>query len=84
MRAPTALTMHNAGAVLEQGLAAIAGGQTEIDLAALAELDSAAVATLLAWRRAAQAKGAVLNFVNLPASLQSLVQLYGVDDLLAS
>ena len=44
MRAPAVLTMHNAGAVLEQGLAAIAGGQTEIDLAALTELDSAAVA----------------------------------------
>ena len=84
MRAPAVLTMHNAGAVLEQGLAAIAGGPTEIDLAALTELDSAAVAALLAWQRAARAKGAVLNFVNLPPSLQSLVQLYGVDGLLAS
>jgi phospholipid transport system transporter-binding protein len=42
------------------------------------------VAALLAWQRAARAKGAVLNFVNLPPSLQSLVQLYGVDGLLAS
>lgn len=76
------LTFNNAQAVLDAGLRAIAGGQSQIDLADLAAVDSAAVATLLAWQRAAQKTGKPLNFTNLPANLQSLVALYGVGELL--
>lgn len=76
------LTVNNAGSALEAGLRAIAAGQTEIDLAQLTALDSAAVATLLAWRRAAHARGAPLTFSNLPANLLSLAELYGAGDLL--
>lgn len=75
--------MLDAGPALEQGLAAIAAGQTSIDLGGLTNLDSAAVATLVAWRRAAQAKGAQLQFTQIPASLKSLAQLYGADLLLS-
>jgi phospholipid transport system transporter-binding protein len=78
----SSLTVANAKTVLQDGLHAIAAGQREIDLAPLATADSAAVATLLAWQRAAQARGATLTFVNLPAVLQSLVRLYGVATLL--
>ena len=45
-------------------------------------VDSSAVATLLAWRRAATARGAALDFGTLPANLQSLADLYGVSALL--
>jgi phospholipid transport system transporter-binding protein len=76
------LTLNNANATLDAGLAAIEGGQTEIDLAQLTAVDSAAVATLIAWQRAASARGVRLAFKNLPASLQSLAELYGVADLL--
>ena len=76
------LTVNNAKAALEAGFRAIEGGQTEIDLAQLTVLDSAAVATLLAWRRAAQQHGHALHFKNLPDSLQSLAELYGVSELL--
>jgi phospholipid transport system transporter-binding protein len=76
------LTVNNAKTALDAGLRAIESGQTEIDLAQLTAVDSAAVATLLAWRRAAQAQGHTLRFRNLPANLQSLAQLYGVADLL--
>jgi len=76
------LTVNNAKIVLESGLRAIEAGQIEIDLAQLTAVDSAAVATLLAWQRAAQALGRELTFTNLPGNLQSLVHLYGVDDLL--
>lgn len=75
--------MLDAGPALQQGLAAIASGQTSIDLGGLTNLDSAAVATLVAWRRAAQAKGAQLQFTQIPASLKSLAQLYGADLLLS-
>jgi phospholipid transport system transporter-binding protein len=76
------LTMLDAGQSLRQGLDAIAAGQTSIDLGGLTSLDSAAVATLIACQRAAQAKGAKLHFTQVPASLKSLAQLYGVETLL--
>jgi phospholipid transport system transporter-binding protein len=76
------LTFNNASAVLRDGLAAVAAGQTAIDVSAVAAVDSSAVATLLAWRRAAQQRGAALDFGVLPANLQSLADLYGVTALL--
>ncbi|HZW22885.1 STAS domain-containing protein [Noviherbaspirillum sp.] len=76
------LTVHNAPSVLEAGLRAIAGGQTQFDLSELTVVDSAAVATMLAWQRAALGDGKSLVFSNLPANLQSLVNLYGVAELL--
>ena len=76
------LTVHNARTVLDAGLRAIADGQTQIDLSELTVVDSAAVATMLAWQRAARSNGKSLEFTNLPANLQSLVKLYGVAELL--
>jgi phospholipid transport system transporter-binding protein len=80
---PDSLTLANAKAVLAQGLQAIAAGQADIDLSRLAAVDSSAVATLLAWKRAAASRGKALALRNPPASLHSLIQLYGVADLLA-
>jgi len=76
------LTLNNAKTTYEAGLRAIEEGQTEIDLAQLTAVDSAAVATLLAWRRAAVVRGGVLAYKNMPASLRSLATLYGVAELL--
>lgn len=76
------LTLADARAVLGAGLQAIAGGQTEIDLARMSTVDSSAVAILLAWKRAAAARNAPLALRNAPASLRSLAQLYGVAELL--
>ena len=76
------LTVVNAKAALDQGIAAIKAGQTVIDLGGLQAADSSAVAVLLAWKRAARKSGAALAYVNVPAGLQSLAALYGVDALL--
>jgi phospholipid transport system transporter-binding protein len=40
------------------------------------------VALLLEWRRRALVKGKQLAFVNLPANLLALAELYGVTDLI--
>lgn len=80
----SALTLAHARAELEAGLAAIARGETAIDLGAVTEVDSSAVASLLAWQRAARQQGRTLKFVNLPASVQSLARLYGVDTLIGT
>lgn len=77
------LTVNNAQTVLEAGLRAIADGQSVIDLGELSVVDSAAVATMLAWQRAARQAGKPLSFSNLPSNLQSLVALYDADDLLS-
>ncbi|RJG08121.1 STAS domain-containing protein [Noviherbaspirillum cavernae] len=76
------LTVSNAKTVLEDGLRAIGAGQVAFDLAEVTVVDSAAVATLLAWQRAARRKGTPLEFRNLPVNLQGLLELYGVAELL--
>lgn len=76
------LTFNNAQTVLQAGLRALADGQAEFDFADVTAVDSAAIATMLAWQRAARKAGKVLAFRNLPANLQSLVKLYGVGALL--
>ncbi len=83
MYRPTqSLTIADARPALHAGLEAIASGQTEIDLAGLTQVDSAGVATLLAWQRAAQERRQSLVFHNLSQNLRSLAGLYGVADML--
>lgn len=78
------LTVDNASATLAAGLQAIAAGQSSIDLSDVVTVDSSAVATLLAWQRAAKSRGLALQFGVLPANLQSLADLYGAAALLAA
>ncbi|KND54667.1 Anti-anti-sigma regulatory factor (antagonist of anti-sigma factor) [Candidatus Paraburkholderia kirkii] len=77
------LTHESARAALEAGLSRIAAGATEVDCAPLTQFDSSALTVLLAWERAASARGASLNIVNLPSGLVSLARAYGVDTLLS-
>lgn len=77
------LTIDSAKSALDMGLQAIENGQTNIDLAELTAVDSAAVAVLLAWRRAALARSQLLAFHNIPPALASIAELYGVAEILA-
>ena len=78
------LTQASANAALAAGLQRIAAGATGVDCAPLTQFDSSALAVLLAWQRAAQARGAAFEILNLPAGLASLAQAYGVDTLLSA
>ena len=78
----TSVTNANAAGLLERGLAAIRAGDLTIDLAGVTTVDSAAVALLLAWQRAAAEQGKRLTFAAVPPGVASLAGLYGVDDLL--
>jgi phospholipid transport system transporter-binding protein len=82
MRVSGALTLASVAAELEQGKAAIAEGVRSVDLAAVGELDSSALALLLAWLREAKRLGRTLTFTNLPQGLTTIASLYGVADLL--
>jgi phospholipid transport system transporter-binding protein len=79
---PTSLTMQDAASSLQPGLDAIRGGSADIDLSRMERFDSAAVAALLVWRRAAQSVGLSMRIASVPPGLQSLADLYGVAELL--
>ena len=79
---PSSLTMQDAASSLQPGLDAIRGGSADIDLSRMERFDSAAVAALLVWRRAAQSVGLSLRIASVPPGLQSLADLYGVAELL--
>ena len=77
-----AVTLGNVGAVLEEGNRALTAPSVTVDLAGVTEVDSTAVSLLLEWRRAAFRDKRVIEYVNYPANLKSLIELYGVSELL--
>ena len=74
--------MANVETLLEEGSRQITGSQVTIDLAGVTEVDSSALSLLLEWRRQALRAGRTLRYVNLPANLRSLAELYGVTEFL--
>ncbi len=58
--------------------------QGEIDLSGVDAVDSAAVAVLLALKRRASDDGRPLTFVDVPAALTALADVYGVEDMLGT
>jgi phospholipid transport system transporter-binding protein len=79
-----ALTLASVASDLDLGKAAIAEGARSIDLAGVGELDSSALALLLAWLREAKRQGKQLTFTNLPQGLTTIASLYGVAELLSA
>lgn len=77
-----ALTFESAQVALEQGVAALAAGETVFDLGGVKSADSSAVALMLAWQRRAQAQGRSLKFINVPGNVDAMAKLYGVEGLL--
>lgn len=78
------LSLQNAVKSVQAGLAAIAQGQIDFDLSALAVVDSSAVAVMLEWQRAAKRIDKVITFHHVPANVSSLIELYGLSDLLTT
>lgn len=78
----TSLTNRNAAAVLRDGLARLAQGEARVDCSGLVQVDSAAVAVLLAWQRDAASRGKSLEIIGVPAQVTELAALYGVESLL--
>jgi phospholipid transport system transporter-binding protein len=80
------ITMETAAALLDAGRGLC--GQVEcsggrvIDLSGVSAVDSAALAIVLAWMRAARDNGRTLRLEGVPAQLQSLAALYDLGELL--
>jgi phospholipid transport system transporter-binding protein len=76
------VTQDNVSAVLDEGSRVFTAPAVTVDLAGVTEVDSTAVSLLLEWRRAALRDKRVIEYVNYPANLKSLIELYGVSELL--
>jgi len=77
------VTLAGVAALLEQGREQVRNGVRVVDLGGVTELDSSALAMLLAWLRDARIGHRELAFVSLPEGLVAIARLYGVDGLLA-
>jgi phospholipid transport system transporter-binding protein len=77
------ITIANATGTLAESASLFTSPRTIVDLSGVTEVDSSAVSLLLEWRRAAARANRQIDFVNLPESLGSLADLYGVSHLLA-
>ncbi|MDO9598113.1 MAG: STAS domain-containing protein [Azoarcus sp.] len=73
------LTMRTVAAVLDRDLPE---GDWILDLTAIGEADSAALALLLEWLRRTHERGGSFIVRGLPPGLRSLADLYGLDEVL--
>lgn len=76
------INMENVVSLLGEGNARFTAPQVTVDLAAVTEVDSSALSLLLEWRREAGRNGRTIRYLNLPANLKSLAQLYGVTEFI--
>ncbi|MGH8706409.1 MAG: STAS domain-containing protein [Burkholderiales bacterium] len=76
------VTLANVAALLREGSAQIGEGVRTVDFGEVGELDSSALAMLLAWLREAKQNDRQLAFANLPEGLTTIARLYGVAELL--
>jgi len=72
------LTIGTVSRHLNAGRARLASGPVCVDLSQVTEADSAALALLFDWLRAARQSGNSLSVRGLPAGMRSLAELYGV------
>ena len=76
------VTANNVVSLLAEGAERFTGPRVTVDLSGVTEVDSSALSLLLEWRREAVRNGREIHYRNLPASLKSLAELYGVTGLL--
>ena len=78
------ITLAEAVGVRQSGEAALAAGCEIIDLSGVTQVDSSALSVLIAWRRFALNSQSNLVLRNPPANILSLIDLYGVGELIPS
>lgn len=86
MKLPEIATLEQAPGLLGQvdaALASAAGSALQIDVSALREFDTSAVALLLEARRRGKRANVEVRFDGVPPKLVELARLYGVDELLS-
>lgn len=79
MRVETDMTVYTAAAVKDALLAAVARGESELDLGAVNEIDTAGLQLLLLARREVAARDAALRVVNPSVAVLELLALCRLD-----
>ena len=77
-----AVTIDSVVMLTKTGIALFDDQPLTIDLDQVTEVDSTIVSMLLEWLRATQKNNQALHVVNMPGSLKSLIQLYGITELI--
>ncbi len=78
------VTMTNVESLVQEGRRQFQGAEVTVDMSGVAEADSSALSLLLQWMRDGADQGRRVSVTNLPAGLQSLAGLYGIDQLLTT
>lgn len=77
-----AVTIDHVAMLTKNGIALFGDQPLTVDLGQVTEVDSTIVSMLLEWLRATRKNNHPLQFINMPGSLKSLIQLYGVAELI--
>jgi phospholipid transport system transporter-binding protein len=77
-----AMNQQTAAALLLEGEPWMKAADRVINLGGIEAVDSASLAVVLGWLRAARSAGKTLRLVEAPAAFVSLASLYGVSPLL--
>ena len=80
VRGPVTLT--SVQTLLDQVSRLFSDHDVRVDWSGVTEMDSAAVALMLAWVREATSRHASLHFENVGEKLKTLITLYGVGEFL--
>jgi phospholipid transport system transporter-binding protein len=76
------VTLENVMQFVEAGARYLDGVPKVFDFSEATEIDSASVSLILEWSRRARDRGAQVRFANLGESIRSLIDLYGVGNLI--
>lgn len=79
-----AVIIDSVRTLLEGGRGYCVANDVTLDFSGVDEVDSSALALILEYRRAAESAGKRVSVSNLPASLKTMADLYGVTDLIAA
>ena len=77
-----AMSMPHIESLLAESAVLETAKETEIDLAAVSDVDSSTISLLFEWLRQAHSRKCKVTYVNLPENLASLATLYGVLELI--
>jgi phospholipid transport system transporter-binding protein len=83
IRVSGVLDATTVGALLTQSRRSFAGGNAlNVDLSGVTEADSAGLALLIEWVRAARQSNRTIRFENVPAQITALARISEVEELL--
>jgi phospholipid transport system transporter-binding protein len=76
------VVIDTVSALLETSKALPITANTKIDFSGVTNIDTSTISLILEWKRRAQKENQSIQFVSLPANLNSLTQLYGVAEII--